>query len=210
MFIWRWIIAGVMSGWRYMWSKLRFSGEERRYKKSGGLNTQMFEGISDDELRVKEQLRTMYKAFTYEYDHIDDLGDSMRSPHLSFYRYLTKDFKDDCDGYHAAVMYWVQNVIKDADYVGIYTAITKTIKKSHCVCVYRAKGKVWLADYTRLYSWDENDDCVKDMDSLKKTLNAAMYGENPDKHGTVVYSTFSQWSDKKHRYVYDNGKRMLK
>lgn len=142
-----------------LWLKLRVKWSNYR-NKDNIVNLDVEEKV-DLAYSLAALASAWYNNFEYTYDGIRDLFDSMKFPAECYYRIKTSIFKDDCDGFHAA-LYHVAKQNKLQAY--LLTYINTTLIKSHTVVLIKQLNKYWLLDYTTMLS----------DDTLEKVLDKAL------------------------------------
>ena len=100
----------------------------------------------------------MYNNFSYTYDDVSELFDSMRYPAECYKRLVNGVFKDDCDGFHAALYHLS---IKSGLDAYLLTYITTNIVDSHTVLLIKYYDRYCVIDYTSLISKDSFDEVLK-------------------------------------------------
>ena len=93
------------------------------------------------------------------------LFDAMDTPPQCL-QYLEGDgLKDDCDGFHSAI-YWLIKTIADDTYDHrIITIVTKPFWKSHTMCTFKLKGKMYLVDYNSVIEVSSYYDILNNVDN---------------------------------------------
>lgn len=91
----------------------------------------------------------MEGKFKYTYDNWTMLWDSMNTPAACLDIALNASpLRDDCDGFHAAIMEGLNNI--EGCEVQLLTYVTKPIKYSHTVAVAKLQDKYLLIDYDKI------------------------------------------------------------
>ena len=128
----------------------------------------------------------MYNNFEYTYDGISDLFDSMKFPAECYNRLVTSIFKDDCDGFHAAV-YHIAYKNKLETY--LLTYVTKTLIGSHTVCLIKYLDRYWVVDYNSLLVKDSLEgvlnETIKRRHEELLTYNLTEFNYNSGKYEIV-------------------------
>ena len=167
-----------------LWLKLRVSWSNYR-------NRDNIVNIAvDEKINIAYSLASLghawYSNFEYTSDGIRDLFDSMRFPAECYYKIKTSIFKDDCDGFHAA-LYHVATQNKLDAY--LLTYVNTTLIKSHTVVLIKQLNKYWVVDYTTMISDDTLsgviDKVLKRRNVELLTYNLVKFNYNKGKYETV-------------------------
>ena len=108
----------------------------------------------------------IYSNFEYTYDGITDLFDSMKFPAECYHRISTSIFKDDCDGFHAAVYHMAA---KNDFQTCLLTYVTSDIISSHTVTLIKYLNKYWIIDYNQLLSANTLEQVLKQVLDRRKS-----------------------------------------
>lgn len=109
--------------------------------------------------------REWYNNFDYTYDGINDLFDSMRYPAECYYRIKTSVFKDDCDGFHAALYHVVTENNLNAY---LLTYVDTKIINSHTVLLIKYFDRYFLFDYDNMISDNTLDGLLIKQENRRK------------------------------------------
>ena len=92
-----------------------------------------------------------YLKFKYTRDNWDELFDAMHSPAYCYKELKEGLLKDDCDGWHSALLHLCE---KSGITAYLMTFVTKDIVGSHTVLVMKFNNKYWMINYNIMYSTD--------------------------------------------------------
>lgn len=110
--------------------------------------------VTDIELLSKD----IKKKFQYKHDGILELGDSMRPPAQCYQSYKLGALVDDCDGFHAALYYAVEQSGLPAK---LFTIASPIPNKGHTILAYQIRNKWGYQDYTSgEYGWNTIEELI--------------------------------------------------
>lgn len=91
--------------------------------------------------------KKLYKNFTYTYDNLLQLGDSIMPPVYAYYQLSNNVLKGDCDDYHSALSYVCYK--NNLEYE-LITIVTKPAKYSHTFLLVHMGTSWYVVDYTNI------------------------------------------------------------
>lgn len=126
---------------------LRFRVYWSNLKNKNDLKDCDVDGVFETPASIAEWMNRFYHNFEYTPDGWEDLFDSMRFPAECYQRITSKVFRDDCDGYHAA-MYHIAK--KKGFECCLLTYIPTEIKEGHTVVLIKYLNRYWILDYNKV------------------------------------------------------------
>ena len=123
------------------------------------------EGVYETPASIAESMDSLYKYFEYTPDGITDLFDSMRFPAECYKKLITSVFKDDCDGFHAAMYHVAKKKGFDAY---LLTYIPTDIKEGHTVVLIKYLSRYWILDYDKVLVNNSIEEVLNDTVNRRK------------------------------------------
>lgn len=161
--------------WRVLWSNIR--------NKNNIIDYHVDEKIIDFRYDVLKIARILYKNFQYTYDNATELFDSMRYPAQCYLDYKQGKLKDDCDGFHAAMYYILENNNFDCC---LLTYVPKKVTDSHTVLLIKYINRIFKLDYRTLTSYNSVDNLISELEK---------------KHGTLISYNLVKFNKTKKWYI---------
>lgn len=140
-----------------LWLRIRVFWSNIRNKNN--LKDCEVEGTFETPSSIVEEAKKYYHNFEYVPDGWDDLFDSMKFPAECYQRLINTVFKDDCDGYHAA-MYHIAK--KKGFNSCLLTYIPTDIKEGHTVVLIKYLSRYWILDYDKVLVNNTLEDVLND------------------------------------------------
>ena len=129
----------VTSIWCH-WSNIRFKQAER-------FSTFIQEAdLINYFVDIRAIAKMAYENFEWTADGIDQLGDAIVPPPCAYNQIIKGKFKDDCDGFHAAMLH-----ILLINHIESYLLTANAIGGGHCILIFKYNDKWYILDYTRIY-----------------------------------------------------------
>jgi len=157
---------------RYVWSNARFTKTYDIPNKS----------LPRSFIEIRSWLYSVYKNYKWTADDRTMFWDAIDTPTSCLYKLLNatvdSPFKDDCDGFHAAVMEVVNRI--DGCEAQLLTYATLPIKWSHTLLVVKHNGAYAIIDY---------DDVYYGYSSLQEVLDAVKSNKYK-----IFATEFSKWN----------------
>lgn len=160
---------------RYLWSNWRY----RRSIKVSPIETKIWCPVAVEEL--DEWLEWAYSKFEWTMDGYAALWDAMDTPPSCLYSIVNTNtmLKDDCDGFHAAVLEAVRHV--EGCEAHLLTYVTIPIRLSHTVLVIKCGDQYLLIDYDACSAYRNVADIVWFINRKNDVLAMEFSQYSPEK-----------------------------
>lgn len=159
---------------RHLWSNWRHRGSIKETPES---NKSWFPKTMRD---LAVWLGWLESRFTYTADSWTMLWDSMDTPAACLDVAINSPpLRDDCDGFHAAVMEGLNNI--EGCEVQLLTYVTQPIKYSHTVAVAKLQDSCLLIDYDKIETFNGLEELVSHVARFNNAITHEFSQYSPDK-----------------------------
>lgn len=143
----KFIIKYLFYPWWVWWSNIYW-----KYKKVNTTYPTLKEEFIPIDAYLFSTAEKLKKVFTYTKDGPEQLFDTVAPPAYIAKQYYENDIKDDCDGFHAGLLWFAHT--KNIECYLIKVTSTKN-KYGHTMLLYNNGEKYRICDYTRFYTIDK-------------------------------------------------------
>lgn len=96
---------------------------------------------------IKKELDALIKNFSYRYDSITELGDSIVPPDYAYNQLRNEKLYDDCDGFHAGVY----EMIRKSGYkTCLVTSLNENVMTNHVMVLFKHNADIYLINYNNV------------------------------------------------------------